>query len=444
MKKFSDTLKNINESKMKKIRSEVKSSKGSVYSVTLNDILAVNYPQVDNEFTNSRKQLFTLWKPVIEQAAGARDGKITRTWIDVYAALDRIIKVLYPLENTSEAIFTQFRKPIRDKYGDSSEIYKQSIYKMGVSKERSIQRKEEYQNKVMEKGLNRQDLKPFYDDEIYNAIDQGSNSTNPIENIIAVMLTTGSRLIEVLKVSTFNETDKPNFIKITGIAKDKARKGYENKVIIRPLIRLTAKEIVELVKKIRDQLNVAGDNNAVSDRYNSQVNRIVKKIFPDQSPTSHKLRYIAANMAYILYGKGGTANIYIQGFLGHESGETSRTYQSINVQLRKEVSAPRIDTQARLNNLEHEITKNEKDHKQIKQEIAHIENPAVVEKAIELPLYPNCVNPRGKTTKAAKFELLGKLKQLAATDGRTISTRQLKSQYHYGSNLITEFNKLQL
>jgi integrase len=366
----------------------------------------------------------------------------------LFPELDKIIKTLYPNENTSEGVFTEFRKPLRQKYGDKSEIYIQSTHKLGVSRERSIQRKEDYKAKVASKGLMRRQQTPFYDDEIYSVIDKAIDSTNPLEQAIAVMLCTGSRGIEVLKVSTYNETDQEGFIKVKGIAKDRGNRGYANKVLIRPVIRCSAKQIVDAVKQLRSKLDVTGENDKVSDRYNSQINKLVKKFFPKQQPTSHKMRYISSNLAYLLFGEGGTENTYIQNYLGHEEGNTSRTYQSINVKLRNRIDTP-SELEAKISELEHDSKQNKEEHTKIKEEIKQIDTQhkqpiSRVMNVNRSVRYPQFVNPgnRGDQAEARRIELLTQLFKAAKKDKVSMSYRELKKTYNFGSNTLTKFNQM--
>ncbi len=440
MEKFIQLVNKISKAKWTKIQAE--SKKGTGKSETLNDILEDQYEEHSGT-QNTKNLLMKIWKDIIQNASQGREvGGITRIWIRLFEALDKVIKALFTNENTSENVFVQFRKPVRQKYGDKSQIYIKSTHIMGVSRERSNQRKEEYQNKVAEKGLNRRNLKPIYDDEIYNAIDVGINSSDPLEKAISVMLNTGSRSIEVFKVSTYSEMkDNPSFINIKGIAKDRSKKGYENKVIIRPLINVNADQIINAVKYIRDNLNLDGDNDAISSRYNQTLNKRMKKLFPEHPElTAHKCRYIAGQMAYLLYGQGGTENSYIQQFLGHEDGATSKTYQSINVKLRHSVEIPN-DIKLKLSKLTIDDAKNIQEHKEFQEAINKIKAKKIKIHQKEVA-YPEFVNPKSHLGDVQKLKILTALMKKAKADGVLYSQKDLKSQYSFGSTILTLFWKL--
>ena len=485
MDSLTKLLKNIAQNPT--IRAEFDVEKGKKRnSPTMNTLLHATYPRVfaaldvGNKVTKSvpktsKDYLLRVWNEVIGAAARPRnDQAISRTYLNLFTALDPVVKMLYPNENTAETIFVEFRKPVRQRFGDKSEVYKQSTYILGVSRERAIQRREEYANRVAQKGLNRRELKPIYDDEIYRAIDEGYASVDPIYNVLAVMLATASRFIEVLKVSSYSKLSQVDeepynialpgeFIKITGIAKDRANRGYENKVVIRGLVRLTAKQVIDKVGYIRKKLNLTGDNDAITGRYNTQANARVKKLFPEHPDlTTHKMRYIAANMAYLLYGNNGVENTFIQQHLGHEDGSVSRTYQSINLRLRSapDPTSGNNRTDAQYSELKQDLGQfkqtNANEHEEIRHEIADIaaegkvvlesggfrkRNPHHAYQPITKVDFPGLVNPPQRIGMPEQFKLLDQLLQKYKQKNMLPKQNDLKKFYKFGSATLTAYYK---
>jgi integrase len=432
MQRFINTFKELTPANIKKIEREiVLGTRGGVLSNTLNSIIAKSYADIYNAKT-TKAGLLKIWKNIIATSQNPREGSISRQWISLFETLDKVIKLLYPNEGSMEKVLTEFRRVIKEKYGATSEIYKQSIYKTGISRERSIQKRQEYADKVAAKNINRSELPAFYDDEIYKVIDENAASPNLLNNVVSVLLATGSRFIEVLKVSEYSATDKDNYIKIKGIAKDKGDQGYDNKIVIRPLNRLTADQVIQLVKKIRNGLNLEGDNRTISDRYNTQMNRIVKNLFKDRPITTHKLRYIASNLAYLTYSRGAVENTFIQQYLGHTSGETTRTYQSINVKLR---NAPKtnIEADAKISELIENDKENIKQHEELKRELENLKR--------DNRIYTEFINPRHRTTQEQKLQKLKALWERAKKDNVSLTYNTLKKDYRYGSRIIDEFRK---
>ena len=444
MDKFIKVINKILKINWEKITDEAKINKGK--SGTLNKILGEEYKEYST-IQNTKNLLLKIWIDIIDNALKEKEtNKIIKNWIKLYKILDRVIKTLYQNENTSQNVFTLFRKPIRQKYGDNSQIYIQSTYVLGIGQERALERREEYQNKVDEKGLNRQSLPPIYDDEIYSAIDIGFHSSDPLETVIAIMLNTGSRSIEVLKVSTYSEVkDNPLQIHIKGIAKDRTGKGYENKEIVRPLINLNAQQIIEAVKYIRENLNLKGTNEAISSRYSQTMNKRMKKLFPTHPElTVHKCRYISAQMAYLLFGNNGVENTYIQQYLGHEDSSTSRTYQSINIKLRQRPDNITPTFEGMPNSTisdSLQTAPNISEHDKIKEAINQIKAGKI--KVIKPTIaYPQFINPRSHLGDVQKIKLLTSLMKKAKEDGVVLNQANLKKNYKYGSSILSLFWKL--
>lgn len=338
MEKF---MRVINGLDLQAIKQEVSNTR-TKNSATLNQALKIAYPAIKKG--GSKTILLKIWNNLIKTAAKPREGTISRIWLKLYEALDKVIQTLYDNENTSESVITEFRKILRNKYGDNSEIYKQSIYKTGITQQRSKERKEEYSNKVNVRNTERGGKQPIYIEDILSAIQKLKRSNDPYEQSLAVLLATGSRSIELFKVSKYYEVkDDPTVIDIKGISKDKGNRGYANITIQRPLVGLTSAEVVDLVNEIRDELNVKGSNMKIANATNTALNKAfqenIQPLAPDFKMTSHKCRYIYGNVSYLLFGKPKKIpyESWVQQVLAHSSAESTKSYLGINIQFREKI-----------------------------------------------------------------------------------------------------------
>lgn len=465
MDKIAKLLKSVNQNAT--IRTELATAPARRRdSDTLNKKIMRAYPALFPEPCNlSKSCLLTVWTHAVAKAGAPKEGGMSRTWASAYKELDAVIKMIYTNENTSESVFVQFRKPVMDRFGSKSEVYKQSTYVMGISQERSIEKKQIYADKVAVKSSQRESQKPIYDAEVYSAIQQGIASNDPLDNVVALQLATGARFIEVLKVSQFSETKEesdrykkgnlePNqFIRVEGIAKDRAQQGYEKKVIIRGLVGLTAQQVVEKVNYVRSKLDVEGELKQVTARYNSGANRRTKKLFPEhQDLTSHSLRYINAILSFLLYGSGAE-NTYVQAHLGHQKGDTSRTYQGINVQLRN-APTPSMgqNADAKFSELKSEITEiketNQTEHEEMKQDMAEqrrgsqrvaLKKGPNAYTAISKVDFPDLVNPKRRLGEEARFKLLDDIFKRYKEMNITPRQTDLKKYYKFGSPTLSAY-----
>jgi hypothetical protein len=375
--------------------------------------------------------LLKIWSFTIAQAAKPREGTISRIWLRLYKSLDRIIKALYDNENTMEGVCTVFRKVVRAKYGDASEIYKQSIYNMGVSQDRSKERKQEYAAKVKVRNAARAELQPIYVEDILAVIQKLKNSNDPYEQSLAVLLATGSRSIELFKVSKYYEIKgDPQRITVKGLAKDKGKNDLGNVVLTRNLVGLTGPEVVELVHEIRDELNLKGSNEKISQITNTPLNKAFQKtiqpLAPDFPMTSHKCRYTSGNISYLLYGKPKKIpyESYLQEQYGHLDADSTKSYLGINVQFREKVIAKAPDDVKSL--FENEI-------KEIKEKV-DICCPDK-NQVVDLSQFAN--SHRRKEEAQTKIDNVVKALKVLKQKNIKMTQRQLRERLHYSAGTMT-------
>ena len=426
----------------------------------LNQILQEKYPEYRDFQGSSKNFLLLIFKNIVERAATSSS---TRSWIPLYVALDRVIKHLYPNINTSEGVFTEFRKFIRNKYGDNSEVYKQSVYIMGVPRDKALERREIYKNKVLVRNMNRNKLVPIYVEQVLEVIKELSESKNVYDLSLAVLLATGSRSIELFKVSKYEmDSDNPNIIKITGLAKDKGRNNLQNVVIQRNLVGLNSTQVVDFVDFIRNKLNLSNDDNkGISNKTNKILNRKFKSLFHPiliqnagesagtdieftkqlKAMTSHKARYIQGNVSYLIYGEpmGFPYESYLQQQYGHLTPDSTKAYLGINIKYKyKPNSAEELKELVKLNEektkeLENKIDeccKDKPESHSLKdcKDIAH-----------ELKKFKNSFN-KSESKENKIRNIVSSLKYLK-DNSYVLKQKELQKILRYSSELMTEAYK---
>ena len=328
--------------------------------------------------------ILELWNDVVYE--GSYPNK---KWDELFKKTDTFIKALYSNENTSEKIFTLLRKPIKEMYGDTSEIYKKSVYDMGISQARSLQKKKEYQEKVATTGMQRTELTEYKTEDIYRLIDENIKALTPLKRVFAVMLATGSRFIEVLTSDFSKVKGEPLKIKINNLAKG-------NKSIVRPLIRINSTKVINAIKSIRENLDLSGDRVSISDRYNSQTNKLLKQI--DPALKTHTLRKLAGNIAYQLYGNNANPTIWIASYFGHSNPSTTLTYENVNV--------------------------------------------AKDENEVQTVDYPQFLNKKKRNWENERLQLLTEFYRFMKSNNINIPYKDIKKDYGYSSRTISKFKKL--
>jgi hypothetical protein len=266
----------------------------------------------------------------------------------LFSTSTELVNVLYDNTHTRNHVFTAMRKAICKHHGPNSHLYKESIKKLGLTYEERLKLKEDYACKVQAIGSIRADLVKIYYDDIKEIVDALIYTFNDIlkpdnqkvvDAIIVIQLAIGSRLIEVLGVSQYNLI-ATNIIEVRGLAKTNthAKMGnpQEPKKVVRPLMFIDSDNFFKAVSIVRSNLDLANsDLYELSKKYDILVNARCDKVFAKYQSivfkiSSHKLRYISANMAYLKYGNRSYEDNFISAYLGHNSTSTAKSYMGIN------------------------------------------------------------------------------------------------------------------
>lgn len=349
MDKFIRTLKEINKNTVA-IEEELRQSKQR-NSAIVNTKIKDAYPEMKE--TTTKELIFAIWNNLLKRAS----RKHSRTWQTLLVELDKILKMIYPNKLTLRGVLVELRRPLKDFKKWDKTIYDQTIVVMGMTLEESKEESRKYKATVEARNVARGGLPPIYVEDIYTLLDTLIKSENAYELTLAVELATGSRSIEVFKVSEYKEIEgHPEQISVKGIAKDKVGNNLINVVLTRNLVHLKAKQIITAVAKLRILVNVEGTNKEISQRTNKHLNKkfrefvkplAVKNATEEQKQTeeyknyiktftSHKTRYLYGNASYLIYAKSKNIPLetYIQGQLGHLSGDSTRSYLGVNVKFR--------------------------------------------------------------------------------------------------------------
>lgn len=256
------------------------------------------------KFQATGPQLLAVWK---EWVAIADEAEILAAYEDV----QRVLLKLYPNMETMHCRSVEWRGPVAARFGKKSEIYRQAIYQLGLSREESLARRSRYMEAMRERSHRQQEIMSAGD--VCAAIDECYSSHRYAFNTIAVMLATGLRMSEVLHISELSCGSDDGEVRIYGLAK-----GGRERVSVRPLVRLRWPHVSALMRVIRRDARFVASSTAY-------INQAMQAVFPGKGLTSHKCRYIWASMAWQLYGDAPQQE-WVRGMFGHDSADTTITY----------------------------------------------------------------------------------------------------------------------
>lgn len=330
-------VKTLNSLDVDKIRDEVSNQKKTKDSPTLNAELKKAYPKITRG--HSVRFLLNVWTSVVDKLVKPRYDNISQARIRLFQSLDRVMKALFSNEDSLEVTLVEFRKPIKDKFGVDSETYTQSIYNIGLTQAQRLARKQKYADEVSERNKTRGSLPPIYVEDILTLIHfLAGVERNVYEQSLTVLLATGSRSVELYKISSYSEiADEPGKVLVTGLAKNKS----PSISLVRRLVGMCGRDVVSLVDNIRRKLRVGGKSNAnITGITNQHLNKVfrtyIQPLAPSYPMTSHKCRYISGNISYLLYGEpeGLPYESYLQSQYGHLNPTSTKSYLAINIQFR--------------------------------------------------------------------------------------------------------------
>lgn len=255
----------------------------------------------------------------------------------LFTKLAELVKNIFKNENTQQTIYAKLNNVLRRLYGEESKIYIKGRQILGLGNERNKQRIEEYNKQVESKNLNLDKTEyKFNIGQLKRICDDLDRSINPYDQIILIMLATGCRMIEVLKVSKYVSVDKNKMLSIIDAAKGSAdRKITPN--YIKPV------RVVELVDNIRntlrDQLN-GKTNIEINNSFNKVINQRIEYIFKNKDITAHVLRRVAAEWNHITYGGNSVRTAYVKKFLGHVNVSSTLSYMDIVIDTNEQPTTP--------------------------------------------------------------------------------------------------------
>ena len=241
----------------------------------------------------------------------------------------KIIKILYPNLSSRLGVFYKLREFIKLKFTHDTALIKTTSKLFDLDNEERKTLIRENENALESRLNNPLEISEL---KIKRLAFELISTKSVTKNIWLCALSIGSRLVEILKTSTFEKSKEANIIRVCGLAKNKTG---SNKCVERPLLFIAPDDFLQRIAWIREQIADKND----SSNYARQLSLLTKRLLGDEFHF-HDLRRIYASLAYKYYGKGMLQNIFIKHILGHENVNTSLHYVNINLNENKEEKIP--------------------------------------------------------------------------------------------------------
>ena len=196
---------------------------------------------------------------------------------------------------------------------------------------------------------------------------------------VCVALAVGSRLIEILRVSTYVEVENPLYIRVEGVAKDRADreiKGGEEKkddskqlppnkrIFVKPIVGgILSGELIDMVNSIRDQLN---DRYNLDERHltrkqltalvDAKLNVKVREVL-GEGFVLHDCRSLYAHMAWAQYGnqEGQSQTYFFSQVLGHHENSLNVSLGYQKFAIKRQIKQDDPDLVSKITTLQEEV-----------------------------------------------------------------------------------------
>ena len=265
-----------------------------------------------------------------------------------------LVPALYPNLKTQAQWFSNFNKVFKTKFHNETSIKELAADLLRLPKEGRKLLQNDYSVQVAQRNANQIELS---DTKVLEVIAElrAAPSEDYISKICLVGLCVGSRISEIVLVSSYEETENPNYIKVIGVSKERKQKIEENgqvvesdhkREFVKPIIMLKSDELIDIVVDLRERLelkygwdlgegegNIKVDAKKVTATVDTAANTRIREIF---GPTFvfHYTRAIYAQMAFVQFGPPGMSQTYFYSqVLGHKENSlaTSLSYQTFAI-----------------------------------------------------------------------------------------------------------------
>ena len=316
---------------LKIISDEVKESK-THNSAFLISRINERYPNINKKSASA--SFIEMWKKEINE------GVKYKNLLEIYGMVQKLFESgVRDYEGSDASIqrdYKLLRKIIIDKYGNDSREYQKSLTLMQFNREKWRENRKQYTEMVAK---NNQNQKQIDEETILDVVEKLKDSLDFVDLAILCELCAGSRIVEILNLSTFKKSKTAGYILQTGVAKQESKpEEIQRKQIEKPILFISVEDFLKNIKTIRTSLKSVkrkykNNSYSISQSQNSKINRRIKKLFGDNS-TSHTLRKIFGNLSYKKYAPDNTSMAsWLSNVLGHQEGSlnVSLSYSTYNV-----------------------------------------------------------------------------------------------------------------
>lgn len=292
--------------------------------------------------------------------------------IDIIDAVAKILPALYPKPNTLAANFSTFSVAIQNAYPESKTAdYARKTLRLAP--EASLLRNKDYSSKIFNQHRHQRQI---VDGDILEQMNLLRYKEDWVSLTLLVALAVGSRLIEILMVSTYENAENPAYITVVGVAKDRndpagdEDKNNQRKVTKPILGGILAPELIQTVENIRTQFSRQHNvdlgfedsegkrklpRKQITNLADKKVNDKIREVF-GETYTFHDARSIYAQLAWVQFAPAGISQTaFFSEVLGHAEGSLTVSLSYQKFVIRRKLEEVDIDLKGKVQTLDAEF-----------------------------------------------------------------------------------------
>lgn len=242
------------------------------------------------------------------------------------------IRAKYNTLTTVANIFSQVRQLVKQK---RPECAKDTASVVRLTEQERTSLKKQSAGRIQASNSN---VKRFQKRDIKHTIAAWQASTDPLDKIPLLMLQSGMRLIEVLRLARVSPGKDSGWIRTTHLAKNRTPQS-QAMTVEKPLLYTTYAQFDRqlsdtraFVKRSLGRHSHTMSNKEVTNHFDHAVNTRVRSALGGQLG-SHIARKIYGALSYKKFGErsGLSLNAWLEKVLGHKSLTTSLSYSNVKV-----------------------------------------------------------------------------------------------------------------
>lgn len=289
---------------------------------TLDETTNKFFPQFEHKLTTAPKFHESVQLMFKTKTTERRGLKVLKTLFPFYRHLYENIKTLRQRLSEVRKVIKKHQSP---KFYENS---KKDIY-FNINMDERTDLGNAYRKNIKDKNNDRLQLDI---NKIYQQMKELALSENIYDRIIALMLSLGTRAVELFDMNDFSPIEgKESWVRVDNLAK---KKDGQQTWTERPVVLFTVGWVINEVKKIRDEFKnkvVINKKGKLASDKQATLNKRVLHLFPWTKKFRQKssfFRKMYADMAFTNFGdpKTQNKNQFISSILGHDDANISSSF----------------------------------------------------------------------------------------------------------------------